>query len=442
MRSAAEYKAQGSLGSGFFGTVAVGVDPTTGQSVAIKFLKLEHLKNEAYRERFAREIRITAELSDLDGVVPILHDGGSANRPFYVMPRADCDLLKYVRTNNSTLSDDERIAICQAVVQTMAEAHAKGILHRDISPRNVLVFDTNNPVFCVTDFGLGKTEDEVIALTSSSDTGYGAPLYVAPELLSATTRSDVYSLGRLIDFIVTGKDPDNVKSHWCSPVSRKASQVDPRDRFENAGELLEALCRQRDLVFGTGVDDLTSFMDLQDMAVGEESWEAVHRFLVNGSYKGKAYYQYLDPVIDFFATNDRRLDQYARVVGDAFDEFAMRFVSEIQICGQELGWPFSASRRFYDLLERIFPKCNALDAKRECFSAFWQDAYVADQWSAQASIKHILVKVPLDLATQAEFASVIAERGGRVVDDSVLAAAPKGPIRNAIRNIMQQRDAR
>jgi len=95
------------------------------------------------------------------------------------------------------------------VVEAQFAAHSNNVLHRDLSPNNILIADKGQ--VWVADFGLGKDYDRRSMGGKSSLAGHGTQSYVAPEQLeklrNATERSDVYSLGEIFYFILTGKTP-------------------------------------------------------------------------------------------------------------------------------------------------------------------------------------------------------------------------------------------
>lgn len=430
------------IGRGHFADVHRGVHPESSEPVAVKLLRTEHLQNARYVERFRREIRITRSLDGVPGVVRILHDGGDARRPFYVMPLADQNLEEYIRTRNQQLADSDRRAICATLLGTISEAHLRGVLHRDLSPRNVLCFKEANPRFQVADFGLCKSAAELEALTSSSQFGFGALLYAAPEqresLAQSSARSDVYSLGRLIDFIFTGRDPDNAQEHALRPVSRRACDPDAESRYPNAVDLQRAFELHCNIVFGGSDGSVEALTDLGGIA-DVRDWAQVHRVLVNSGYSGRAFYGYLEPVMQFMETPGR-LKEYTQAIGDTADAFVDRFCREVEVCESETGWPFSEGRRFYGLLRDLFVASRGLSTKVKCFRVLWSSAYCHDQWSAQACTKSVLHGIRADAQLQVEIAAVIAELRGKYMEDSLLTVAPTGPIRNAIQLALRDRD--
>ena len=122
----------------------------------------------------------------------------------------------------------------------MSLVHQRDVLHRDLSPTNVFFVDG---IIKIADFGLGKNLNTLTSHQTMDTTSFGQLFYCAPEQLSllkdADKRSDVYSLGRIINFVMT-KNP-NIFSHSLRSVSEKATNLEPDYRYQDATEMLNAL---------------------------------------------------------------------------------------------------------------------------------------------------------------------------------------------------------
>ncbi|HEL1339140.1 TPA: protein kinase, partial [Streptococcus equi subsp. zooepidemicus] len=113
-------------------------------------------------------------------------------------------------------------------------------LHRDISPTNIFFV---NGIIKIADFGLGKNLNTLTSHQTMDTASFGQLFYCAPEQLTllkdADKRSDVYSLGRIINFVMT-KNP-NIFSHSLRSISEKATNLEPDYRYQDATEMLNAL---------------------------------------------------------------------------------------------------------------------------------------------------------------------------------------------------------
>jgi eukaryotic-like serine/threonine-protein kinase len=163
-------------------------------------------------ERFTREIRLAAGLQE-PHIVPVLSAGHTADGlPFYTMPFVRGDSLR-IRLEAGPVPVAEGLGILRNIAQALAHAHARGIVHRDIKPDNVLL---SSGTAVVTDFGIAKalsasaTHAPGRTLTSVGTT-VGTPAYMAPEqaLGDAATdhRADLYAWGVVAYEVLSGAHP-------------------------------------------------------------------------------------------------------------------------------------------------------------------------------------------------------------------------------------------
>jgi serine/threonine protein kinase len=203
------YELEGEIGRGGLGIVYAARDRELDRRVALKVMDAE----------WAGEARLIARLEH-PGIVPV-HDTGTLpdGRVFYAMKlvagaRAD----RYAEANPSL---NERLRVVQRVGEALAYAHSCGVLHRDLKPQNVMVGA----------FG------EVYVMDWGVDGVAGTPAFRAPEG-GLDRRSDVYSLGALLKFMLPANPP-----RALSAVAGKAMSTEPDARYSDAGALLEDLRR-------------------------------------------------------------------------------------------------------------------------------------------------------------------------------------------------------
>jgi tetratricopeptide (TPR) repeat protein len=250
---------QGMLGRGGMGLVLHGRDPGLGRDLAVKVLRPDHQGDPDVERRFVEEAQIGGQLQH-PGIVPVHALGRSADgRPFFTMKlvkgRTLADLLKERSTPAQELP--RFLGIFQQVCQTLAYAHSKRVIHRDLKPQNVMVGAFGEVQ--VMDWGLAKVlgtpeasrgrqppEEAPSALRTvrteqsgaSSQAGsvLGTPAYMAPEQARGEIdrldeRCDVFGLGAILCEILTGQPPYVAAAGW---------QVYPK---AVAGELTDALAR-------------------------------------------------------------------------------------------------------------------------------------------------------------------------------------------------------
>ena len=266
------YRITGKLGTGGMGVVYEAEDTRLPRKVALKFLPEELADDPDAIRRFRREAETIALLShpyictiyDIDE-----HDG----RTFIAMECVDGVNLKTYLSRH-TLSDAEIVDMSRQITTALEAAHAKGVVHRDIKPGNIVV--TAEAQVKVLDFGLARRfrshETEELGLGLEGSTIVGRPLgtanYMAPERilqLPLDPRSDLFSLGVVMFEMTTGRLPcaggspgetvtnilekppvllTELAPHRSKALARVVDRLLAKraaDRFQSATELREAL---------------------------------------------------------------------------------------------------------------------------------------------------------------------------------------------------------
>ena len=202
----------------------------------IKKLKEDFLTDTSIKSRFKREFAITKSLNDLDGVIKVYNFNNTDYS--YTMEKAEQTLEQYILENE--ISQNQKMVCVHQILSIMEKVHKRHIIHRDISPNNVLIL---NGLLKISDFGLGKDLTMFTSHQTINTNSVGQYLYCAPEqfmlLKDGDSRSDVYSLGRLINFIFN-KDPRK-SNHILRNVAEKATSENPAFRYLDASELYKAV---------------------------------------------------------------------------------------------------------------------------------------------------------------------------------------------------------
>ena len=254
----AHYQLEHILARGGMSLVYLAHDIDTGQKVA---LKLVHAIEHDYYERFQREARTLAGL-DNEHILPVIDYGEYGSWFYMTMPYIEYGSLRD-RLVKGTLSLQEAEEILAQLADAVQYAHDQGIVHRDIKPSNILLRDGHHVY--LADFGLVKHMEERSDLTQTGCL-LGTPEYMAPELteLPATSSSDIYALGVVLYYMLTGRVPFSGSTplgiYWkhlheqpvapstynsaLSPVTDSvilhALAKEPEERFHSAKALLEA----------------------------------------------------------------------------------------------------------------------------------------------------------------------------------------------------------
>ncbi len=265
----AGYRLRSVLGRGGMSTVFQAEHPRLGNVVAIKVLAPELASDDMFRTRFLEESRIAASMNH-PNVIPI-HDMGSSDGLLYIVMRyvSGTDLRQMVK-KRGRLQPEVAVFLLSQAARALDAAHAKGLVHRDVKPGNLLVERSNDDDdpdhLYLADFGITK---RVMTHTGLTSTGQflGTVDYVAPEQIrgpSVAGMADQYSLGCVLYECLTGRVPfekdmipaiiwahveeDPVQPTLLRPdlppavdgVFARVLAKQPGDRYRNCREFMDA----------------------------------------------------------------------------------------------------------------------------------------------------------------------------------------------------------
>jgi serine/threonine-protein kinase len=191
------------------GVVYQAKDERLGRFVALKFLDPARSARAHERSRFVREARAAAALDDAH-VCTVYEVGEDGGRAYIAMAFIDGPTLKE-RIAQGPLSIGEALSVARDLAAGLAAAHARGVVHRDIKPGNVLLPKPGTAR--ITDFGLARMEGVVGSTTTSA--GEGTPAYMSPEQaqgLPTDHRTDIWSFGCVLWEMLTGRPPFSTPS--------------------------------------------------------------------------------------------------------------------------------------------------------------------------------------------------------------------------------------
>jgi serine/threonine protein kinase len=196
-------------GSGGMADVFLAYDLVLDRDVALKLLKDRYATDEEFVERFRREARSAAALSNRH-IVPVFDRGETEDGTYYIameyVPGGDLgDLIK----KEGSLSPRQAVEIGLQVVEALRAAHERGTVHRDVKPRNVHI--TRSGHVKVADFGIARTA-EATTISHPGDI-LGSVKYMSPEQAAGDPvgpESDLYSLGVVLYEALTGRVPFDV----------------------------------------------------------------------------------------------------------------------------------------------------------------------------------------------------------------------------------------
>ena len=232
-----DFEIREKLGAGGMGVVYTAHQTSINREVALKMVKPEHADSKSASEALMSEAVVTGCL-DHPNVVPVYDLGVDDNgRLFYAMKEVE-GFPWSALIGEKTL--DENLEILLRVSDTIAFAHSKGILHRDLKPQNIMLGSFGE--IMVVDWGAASTlSGSNVSGILPTDTAYcGTPAYMAPEMAKADKNrigegSDVYLLGAVLYQILTGRPPRCEPNPLICLAAAARNQIDPA---EEGGELL------------------------------------------------------------------------------------------------------------------------------------------------------------------------------------------------------------
>jgi hypothetical protein len=241
------------------GAVYRGTDRRDGTTVAIKLLHVHLVGDETFRERFEREAHVAALLRS-PYTVKVLDFGVEHGSYFIAMEYVDGRSLRDRIRDEGPLPAAEAMRIGVRVARALEEAEARGVVHRDIKPDNVMLASDGSVK--VADFGIARQMGS--GAVTMPGAFVGTLVYAAPEIARGEVdhRSDIYSLGATLYHALTGRPPfegpplDVLRKHADEPVPReplagqheaviavvlRCLEKDPNERYQSASALAAAL---------------------------------------------------------------------------------------------------------------------------------------------------------------------------------------------------------
>lgn len=264
----ADYTICGKVGDGGMGVVYLARDRRLGRYVAIKRLNEKALADPVLRQRFLQEARAVAALNHAY-IVHIYALGEDALGPYIIMeyvsgpaqtetvpagqdapPPKNLTLEQFIG-RHGPMTADEAVAMILKIARTMVYAHSCGVIHRDLKPANILLDPTGEPK--LVDFGLARIapqegRTQVAELTVPGEKlislGYSAP-ELEQDASSSDVRADIYSLGAILYFLLTGRNPRYYREQdvpaFLRDVMRRSLETVREQRYRTAQDFVDAL---------------------------------------------------------------------------------------------------------------------------------------------------------------------------------------------------------
>lgn len=265
-----KYRIERILGEGGMGIVYLAFHCELEQPVAIKVIRAELAERESLVDRMLQEARTAAKFRS-EHIARVLDVGRlRTGTPYLVLEYLEGENLASYLERHGPLPYDQAVSLSLQCCGALAEAHAAGIVHRDIKPDNLFLTTRSDgaTILKVLDFGISKRASRA-AESSYAEPVIGSPQYMAPEQMSATApvdeRADIWSVGVVLFEMLTGRLPFEALTiaETCSRVLKEPHEPlrshrpdlpsglqfildrcfrkDPRERFATVADLATAL---------------------------------------------------------------------------------------------------------------------------------------------------------------------------------------------------------
>ncbi len=202
------YQLQRKVGAGAMAVVYRAKQLSLDRIVAIKILPKKLSRNAEFVDRFYKEGKAAAQLNH-NNIVQAIDVGESGGFHYFVMEFVEGNTVYDEIARGKLYSEAEAVAITRQVGEALRHAHSRGIIHRDVKPKNLML--TRTRVAKLADMGLARATSDREAAMAEAGRAYGTPYYISPEQIrgevNIDARADIYSLGATFYHMVTGRVP-------------------------------------------------------------------------------------------------------------------------------------------------------------------------------------------------------------------------------------------
>ncbi len=282
------YTVLGKLGKGAMATVYKAKQISLDRIVAVKILPRKMSDSTEFVDRFYKEGRAAARLAH-NNIVQAIDVGSTPDGlHYFTMEYVEGPTLYDIMQpppvgQGRHFAEEEALDICIQMADALAHAHRRGLIHRDVKPKNILL--TPQGVAKLTDLGLARATDDKVAAESEAGKAYGTPYYISPEQIRGDVdidfRADIYSLGATMYHLITGKPPFEGDTPTAVMHKHLKQPLVPPDHINTSlssgiGEVIElAMAKNRDDRYATTEDLLE---DLRAVRAGHSPIHARHGF--------------------------------------------------------------------------------------------------------------------------------------------------------------------
>ncbi len=272
------YQLLNKCGAGAMAVVYRAKQVSLDRIVAVKVLPRRLSKNAEFVERFYREGRAAAQLNH-NNIVQAIDVGEAGGYHYFVMEYVEGCTVYDELAEGKVYDEPEAIDIITQVARALQHAHERGIIHRDVKPKNIML--TKDRVAKLADMGLARETSDNEAAMAEAGRAYGTPYYISPEQIRGEVhidhRADLYSLGATWYHMVTGRVPFEGATPSAVMHKHLKEPLTPPDHLNTrlsagCGAMIETLmAKNRDQRYSSARELVT---DLALLARGEPPYHA------------------------------------------------------------------------------------------------------------------------------------------------------------------------
>ena len=279
------YKILGKLGAGAMAIVYKAQQLSLNRMVAIKVLPKRFSENPEYVERFYKEGQAAAKLNH-NNIVQAFDVGEAGGYHYFVMEYVEGKTIYDGLAAGKVFREEEALDIIIQVASALAHAHARGLIHRDVKPKNIMINTAG--VVKLADMGLARETADIEAARTEAGKAYGTPYYIAPEQIRGEIdidgRADIYGLGATLYHIVTGRVPFMADDPMNVMKKHLREQLIPPDHINTSlsagiSEVIEVMMAKQKEDRYNSVEELLT--DLKNVRNGQPPVRAHKRFDVS-----------------------------------------------------------------------------------------------------------------------------------------------------------------
>lgn len=374
---------------GGFGQVFECVDEY-GNKYALKMLKDN---SEFGIQRFEREVRLLSRLNH-PNVVKIIANNLVAEQKFYVMTLYQSSLYSVIPHLGNDYS--RQLLIINSILSGIQYLHSEGVIHRDLKPDNILYNSDTDIV--ITDFGLG-IQINSDSYTMTKTTVFGTYRYCSPEQAinshDVDYRTDIYSIGKIIEDIVTNNRTNQNINSSIRMIIDKCTMQNKEDRFNSIVELQNFINNVYNLLMG--IDDSQRLDDA----------------LLRLSSNQMSYDELTDLALKLQEnTNKEKTETFFSNIGDSAYQYLEKtnlvlmqgLVKSICNYWDQGGWPFSYIDLIADCGSKIFGLSNNPEIKADILYLIMDLSIYYNRWYAMGTVRNLFNEVWTDVALQTSLA--------------------------------------